>query len=81
MGSQARAILLLQPTVFQEKGKTTRAAGDPIVYVKELEEGLRKWVDAPVERCRRDVADEYFDNPPGREGAFDYDLVAGFDRS
>ena len=43
----AEAILLIQPTVFQEKGKTTRTKDDPIVYVKEIEDGLRLWVAAP----------------------------------
>ncbi|KAI0350066.1 P-loop containing nucleoside triphosphate hydrolase protein [Trametes cingulata] len=62
---QARAVLLIQPSVFQEKGKQSRQEGEAVVYVKEIEEGLRLWVEAPPEVCRRDVADEYFDNPPG----------------
>ncbi|PIL33823.1 transporter [Ganoderma sinense ZZ0214-1] len=48
-------------------GKTTRKEGDPIVYRKTIESGLRMWVDAPDEQCRRDIADEYFDNPPERK--------------
>jgi bloom syndrome protein len=31
-------------------------------WAKKVEEPLRKWIEA-VE-CRRDVADEHFDNPP-----------------
>ncbi|EIW55821.1 P-loop containing nucleoside triphosphate hydrolase protein [Trametes versicolor FP-101664 SS1] len=62
---QARAILLIQPTVFQEKGKRSRQDGEVVAYVKEIEDGLRMWLDP--ERCRRDVADEYFDNPPTRK--------------
>ena len=65
---QATAILLVQPTVFQEKGKKKRKEGEPVVYVKEIEDGLRRWIEAPADVCRRDVADEYFDNPPGRAG-------------
>lgn len=63
---QARAILLIQPTVFQEKGKKNRQEGEPVTYVKEIEEGLRLWATTP-ERCRRDIADEYFDNPTQRK--------------
>jgi len=60
----ARAVLLVQPTVFQERGRTTRKPSDVIVYVKDVEEGLRRWIE--TKGCRRDVADEYFDNPPSR---------------
>ncbi|KAI0668430.1 P-loop containing nucleoside triphosphate hydrolase protein, partial [Trametes maxima] len=69
-GMQARATLLVQPSVFQEIGKKTRKEGEPIVYKKEIEPGLRTWVDAPLEQCRRDVADEYFDNPPRQVGMY-----------
>lgn len=61
-GLQARFVLLVQPTVFHE-GKSTRQAGEPIEYVKPLEPGLRSWVETPLEACRREVADVYFDNP------------------
>ncbi|KAI0681656.1 P-loop containing nucleoside triphosphate hydrolase protein [Cerioporus squamosus] len=64
----AVAILLVETSVFAEKGKKDRKEGDPITYVKTLEPGLRKYVDAPKETCRRDVVDKYFDNPPGRQG-------------
>ncbi len=64
---QAEAILLIQPTVFAEKGKKTRKEGEQITYVKKIDSGLRQWVEpTPKGRCRREVADEYFNNPPGR---------------
>ncbi|KAI0044185.1 P-loop containing nucleoside triphosphate hydrolase protein [Auriscalpium vulgare] len=67
-GSKAAAYLLVQPTVFQEKGKKKRLEGEDVQYMKEIEEGLRKWIEA--NECRRDVADEYFFNPVVREGQF-----------
>lgn len=67
---QARAILLVQKSVFSEKGKKTRKEGEPVTYVKEIEGGMRKYVEIPPHDCRRDVADTYFDNPPGREGTY-----------
>ncbi|VDC03193.1 unnamed protein product [Peniophora sp. CBMAI 1063] len=63
--SRGRVILLVQPTVFQEKGKTKRQPGDEIKYVKEIEDGLRSWIEADT--CRRDVADVYFNNPVQRQ--------------
>lgn len=36
---------------------------------KKVEDALRKWIT--TEGCRRDVADVYFSNPPGRKGMFD----------
>ncbi|KAH9902528.1 P-loop containing nucleoside triphosphate hydrolase protein [Cubamyces lactineus] len=65
-GLQARATLLIQRSVFQEMGKKKRQEGDPIVYKKEIESGLRAWVEVLPGRCHQDVADEYFDNPPRR---------------
>lgn len=32
---------------------------------KKVDENLREWIEAVC--CRRDVADNYFDNPPGRK--------------
>ena len=64
---QARAVLLIEPSVFQEMGKTTRKEGDPIVYKKTIEPGLRTWVDVPVDQCQHDIVDEYFDNPLNRK--------------
>lgn len=65
-GSQAHAYLLVQPTVFQEKNKTKREEGDEIEYMKEVEKNLRRWIQTCD--CRRDVADEHFNNPVNREG-------------
>ena len=61
---RARAILLVQPTVFYEKGKNKRQPGDPVQYVKEIEDDLRAWIETPADKCRRDVADTLFENPP-----------------
>ena len=69
-GIEATATLLIQPTAFMEKGKKTRKEGDPVMYVKEIEGGLRRWSSVPEEACRRDVADEYFNNPPKRAGTY-----------
>ncbi|KAI0708349.1 P-loop containing nucleoside triphosphate hydrolase protein [Earliella scabrosa] len=68
---RARAILLVQPTVFHEKGKAKRQPGEPVQYVKQLEPGLRLWIEAPPTRCRRDIADEYFDSPRRITGQYD----------
>ncbi|KIJ12382.1 hypothetical protein PAXINDRAFT_156979 [Paxillus involutus ATCC 200175] len=59
---QARAILLVQPTVFQEKNKTKK---DPdkaglTEYVKAVDEPLRTWIE--TKECRREIADEYFNS-------------------
>ena len=39
-----------------------------IEYMKKLEGGMRKWVEALV--CRRKVANEYFNNPSSISGKF-----------
>ena len=36
--------------------------GDGKEWGKKVEESLRMWIEAMT--CRRDIADEYFDNPP-----------------
>lgn len=57
----ARAILLVQPTVFQEVKTLPDPSGEQpenINYRKTAEDGLRKWIE--TEGCRREVADEYF---------------------
>ena len=61
---------MIQPSVFAEKNKTKRADGESIEYVKTLESGLRTYVNASEDQCRRDVADEYFGNPPTRAGTY-----------
>ncbi|KAJ6479075.1 P-loop containing nucleoside triphosphate hydrolase protein [Mycena sanguinolenta] len=72
----ARAILLVQPSVFQEVKKRN---GVPIpesegtVYRKDVEEGLRDWIE--TKGCRREVADEYFDSGVARKGNFFFDLL------
>ncbi|KAH7917208.1 P-loop containing nucleoside triphosphate hydrolase protein [Leucogyrophana mollusca] len=67
---RARAILLVQPTVFQEKNPKLAVTKDPdkenqTVYVKAVEEGLRAWIETTG--CRRDVSDEYFDSGAERK--------------
>jgi superfamily II DNA helicase RecQ len=67
----ARAILLVQPSVFQEV-KTRKGVPIPesegTVYRKDVEEALRAWIE--TEDCRRDIADEYFDSGVARKGQF-----------
>ncbi|KAA1471156.1 P-loop containing nucleoside triphosphate hydrolase protein [Dentipellis sp. KUC8613] len=46
---QGEAYLLVQPSVFREKGKKSRQEGDDVVYVKTIEEGLRTWLEG--EQC------------------------------
>ncbi|KIJ15178.1 hypothetical protein PAXINDRAFT_12087 [Paxillus involutus ATCC 200175] len=60
---QARAVLLVQPMVFQMK--TSKKAGkDPdqceksIEYIKNVDDALRAWIEA--KECRREVVDVYF---------------------
>ena len=64
---RAHAILLVQPTVFHEKNKSTRQLGDTVQYVKEIDADLRAWIETPRDGCRRDIADGLFKNPP-RQG-------------
>lgn len=61
LGSQGRAYLLVQPSVFQEKNKSQRTEDDDVEYVKMVEEDLRRWIE--TEECRRNVQDECFNNP------------------
>lgn len=65
----ARAILLVQPSVFQEVKKKNGVPipeSDATVYRKDVEEGLREWIE--TEDCRREVADVYFDSGVARTG-------------
>lgn len=67
---RARAILLVQPSVFQEIS-TRRAAetvDEGVKYGKDVEEGFREWIE--TEECRRDASDEYFDDGVPRKGMF-----------
>lgn len=67
---QACAILLVQPTVFQEKNKTKK---DPdkaglTEYVKAVDEPLRTWIE--TKECRREIADEYFNSGVKRKRTY-----------
>lgn len=79
----ARAILLVQPSVFQEvkaasvklkKAQPVESAvseeSDNVIYRKTVEEGLRDWIE--TEDCRRDVADEYFWDGNQRQSMYLY---------
>jgi hypothetical protein len=71
----ARAILLVQPSVFQEVKKKNGVAipeNDGTVFRKDVEEGLRSWIE--TEDCRREVTDEYFDSGLARKGILFIDL-------
>lgn len=55
---QARAILLVQPSIFQEKHTKSAGNDNEVLFVKMIDEGLRTWLETKM--CRRDAADEYF---------------------
>ncbi|KAF8878327.1 P-loop containing nucleoside triphosphate hydrolase protein [Infundibulicybe gibba] len=79
----ASAILLVQPSVFQKiavKGNeksTDKVPGpldadddmvtDEVKYQKDVEEGLRKWIETMI--CRREVFNEYFDSGVESKGS------------
>jgi len=48
---------------------------DDEVEYKKVEPVLREWIE--TKGCRRDVADEYFNNPPNRRCKF-YSLISSF---
>jgi superfamily II DNA/RNA helicase len=56
----ARAILLVQPSVFQEvkSVKGVELEEGDVKYRKDVEEGLREWIE--TEGCRRNNSDLYF---------------------
>ncbi|KAJ7168072.1 P-loop containing nucleoside triphosphate hydrolase protein [Mycena crocata] len=65
----ARAILLVQPSVFQEvAAKEGAEPTDNVTFKKTVESGLREWIE--TEGCRRDVVDVYFDNGTERTRTF-----------
>ena len=78
---QARAILLVEPSVFQVV-KRAEEEDDPggledegdettTEYRKKVEDALRLWIETGS--CRRDVADDYFGCPPWtRKGKSSY---------
>ncbi|KAG5651392.1 hypothetical protein H0H81_008858 [Sphagnurus paluster] len=63
----ARAILLVQPSVFQEM-RVENVDNEPndgeVKYRKDVEQGLREWIET-VE-CRREAAAVYFDDRAAR---------------
>ncbi|KAJ7229254.1 P-loop containing nucleoside triphosphate hydrolase protein [Mycena rebaudengoi] len=59
----ARAILLVQPSVFQEM--KLQKEGDDITFRKAVDEGLRTWIE--TQDCRREVSDEYFNSGTPRK--------------
>ena len=77
---RAEAILLVQPSIFQEisnkKGNTSLGdsseATESPQYQKEINDGLRQWIEAVI--CRRDVVDEYYDSGVPRSGMPNHDL-------
>ncbi|KAJ7034223.1 P-loop containing nucleoside triphosphate hydrolase protein [Mycena alexandri] len=66
----ARAILLVQPSVFHKvkpkKDAPPPKEDDAVTFQKAVEEGLRQWIE--TEECRREVVDEYFNNGTLRNG-------------
>lgn len=67
---QARAILLVQPTVFQvvKPKNSDNEKPDEIRYRKDIEEGLRAWVEGL--ECRREVFATFFNDGVPRIGEF-----------
>ncbi|KIK06057.1 hypothetical protein K443DRAFT_637223 [Laccaria amethystina LaAM-08-1] len=61
----AQAILLVQPSVFQEMKPASEDAEEVIKYRKDVEEGLRAWIE--TEGCRREVQAEYFNDGLARQ--------------
>ena len=66
---QARAILLVESSALQCVGSSTVEENNEeeevcVAYCKKVEPALREWVE--MEDCRREIADKFFDNPPGR---------------
>ncbi|KLO04434.1 P-loop containing nucleoside triphosphate hydrolase protein, partial [Schizopora paradoxa] len=68
---QASAILLAERSMFEKQRPKAKknVPGNPVppfppmmIRAKKVDPTLRQWIEATV--CRRDVADEYYDNPP-----------------
>ncbi|KAF4587081.1 hypothetical protein EYR40_011102 [Pleurotus pulmonarius] len=66
--TNARAILLVQPTVFQEvkSARKKDEEDESLKYRKDVDVGLRRWIE--TKGCRRDVAAEYLDDGCRRNG-------------
>lgn len=69
---QAQVILLVESSALQGvdaniaeivDGENNDEQEGIVTYRKKVEPALREWVE--TEDCRRDVADKFFDNPPG----------------
>ena len=73
---QVQAILLIESSALQHVGATVAEIVDGdigenneneeecVAYRKKVEPALREWVE--IEDCWWDIADKFFDNPPGR---------------
>ena len=73
---QVQAILLVKSSALQCVGATVAEIVDGDIgenneneeecgaYRKKVEPALREWVE--TEDCWQDIADKFFDNPPGR---------------
>lgn len=77
-GIQACALLCVEASVLQKVGSTSKETemkqadesdgegnneGDELTYRKKVALTLCKFVE--MQKCRRDVADKLFNNPPG----------------
>jgi hypothetical protein len=49
---------------------TTQLHNVDFRYKKELEGGLRNWIDPQYCNCRREVSNVYFGNPPSQTGVW-----------
>jgi superfamily II DNA helicase RecQ len=66
----ARAILLVQPSVFQEikPGKGVEPEEGEVKYRKDVEEGLHEWIETGG--CRCDTFAVYFNDGVPQKGMF-----------
>ena len=64
----AHTILLVQPSVFQEikPGKGVEPEDSEIKYRKDVEEGLREWIE--TSDCRHNTSAVYFNDGVPRKG-------------
>ena len=76
---EGEAVLMVEASAFRtqrvntetdlaELGADERGEVPLPEYKKDVEESLRRWIDA--KDCRRRVVDECFNNPPRPEGMF-----------
>lgn len=65
--TNARAVLMVQPSVFQEvKSKRKEDIDNGATYRKDVESGLRRWIE--TKDCRREEAAVYFNDGCERKG-------------